>query len=453
MKIFYAVLLCFLLAGVAIGLFASRTNRADLPSMVITTHKIDSGREKQLAVNGESFPFFSTEGGAWNWVQDPRAVYYEGTHKKTYSGWVTKTGALQVGSYNHSTDTVTIVTIRKRWQKDDHANPAFLIRPDGRIMIFYSVHNGRSIISRLSRNPEDISEWEKEIIISSQGKITYPNPMQLSSENNRIYLLWRGRTWKPTVSVSDDGVNWTHPKVLIEEKGRESEHIRPYVKTDSNGKDIFHLAFTEDTPAVEPYNSIYYMKYQNGAFYKVDGTKIKDLAEIPIRHSEADLVYDSRKTNVRSWIWDVAGDESGNPVIVYTRFPEEKDHRYHYARWNGSSWDDYEITTAGGWFPQTIKGKSQRETYYSGGIALNHANPSVVYLSKPTTGVFEIEKWTTPDGGKTWESEPITIQSTSNNVRPLVPHGYKGDRDYVLWMHGDYVHFTEYNTTIKMLTP
>lgn len=445
MKKFYAVLLCFMMAGIAIGLFVVSTNLTYLTSMDQTTHKIVSGHEKLITVNGEAFPSFSTDGGAWCWFQDPRAVYNKGIHEKTYSGWVTKAGALQVGSYDHSTNTVTVVTLRKKWQKNDHANPAFLIRPDRRIMMFYSVHNGKSIISRLSRNPEDISAWEKEITISSKGRFTYPNPMQLSGENNRIYLLWRGQAWKPMITMSYDGVNWTRPRVLIQEKGRESYSIRPYLKAYSNGKDTFHLAFTDGHPENEPHNSIYYVKYQNGAFYKADGTWIKDLAEIPIRHSEADLVYDGGKNNVRAWVWDVASDESGNPVIVYTRLPKETDHRYHYARWNGFKWEDHEITTAGGWFPQTLEGKSQREPHYSGGIVLNHANPSVVYLSKPTDGVFEIEKWTTSDDGKTWKSERITSRSTNNNVcPPVVPREYKGVRDHVLWMNGDYVHYIQH---------
>ena len=45
--------------------------------------------------------------------------------------------------------------------------------------------------------------------------------------------------------------------------------------------------------------------------------------ELPLVHERADLVYDGRATDVRAWIWDVAADESGHPVIVYTRLPAD----------------------------------------------------------------------------------------------------------------------------------
>jgi len=418
-----------------------------------TTYRIAGGRPEKRPLDGKGFPALSPD-GAWCWVQDPRAVYHKGRHRRTYSGWVTRAGALQVASYDHETREVRVVTLRKRWHRNDHANPAFLVRADGRIMAFYSTHNGKRLFSRVSKRPEDISAWDDEIIVSSQGRITYPNPMQLSAENDCIYVLWRGRTWKPTFAVSDDGVTWSAPKVLIQEKGREAHDIRPYLKAACDGVDTFHLAFTDGHPRDEPQNSIYYAKYRNGAFHKADGTRIKGINDLPIRHSEADRVYDARQTNVRAWIWDVAGDASQNPVIVYTRLPKESDHRYHYARWDGAEWRDHEITAGGGWFPQTREGKKEREPHYSGGIALDHADPSVVYLSRPTDGVFEIEKWTTPDGGATWNREPISAGSAHNNVRPVVPHGWRGVGDHVLWMHGEYVgYYAGYDTAIRMVAP
>ena len=129
-------------------------------------------------------------------------------------------------------------------------------------------------------------------------------------------------------------------------------------------------------------------------------------------------VYDAEITGARAWIWDIAVDDSRNPVIVYAVYPEETDHRYRYARWNDGKWEDNEITNAGGgWFPQTQKGKKEREPHYSGGIILDHADPSIVYLSKKSNDIFEIEKWTTSNGGAEWISEKITTDSKKNNIR------------------------------------
>jgi hypothetical protein len=179
------------------------------------------------------------------------------------------------------------------------------------------------------------------------------------------------------------------------------------------------------------------------------------MAGLPIKHKDADLVYDANKTNVRSWIWDIAADGKDRPVIVYSRLPEETDHRYHYARWTGKKWEDREICAAGPWFPETPEGKKEPEPHYSGGVTLDHADPSVVYLSRKIKGVFEIEKWTTRDDGKTWKSEALTTNSAHHNVRPFVVRGHpKKAEPRVLWMNNEkYVHYTDYRTAIKTDIP
>jgi hypothetical protein len=116
-------------------------------------------------------------------------------------------------------------------------------------------------------------------------------------------------------------------------------------------------------------------------------------------------------------------------------------------------WFDTEITPGGKWFPKTPMFSKEKEPYYSGGITLNHADPSVVYISRQVNKTFEIEKWVTGDQGKSWSTTAITTNSPSDNVRPVVPRGYEGKDDYLLWMRGDYVHYTNYHTGIWLLAP
>lgn len=83
-------------------------------------------------------------------------------------------------------------------------------------------------------------------------------------------------------------------------------------------------------------------------------------------------------------------------MIVFASFPSAADHRYHYARWTGTSWDVHEITLAGG----SIRGDGG-SPYYSGGITLDHEDPSRVYLSRQLGASWQVEAWTTADGGAT----------------------------------------------------
>ena len=406
-----------------------------------------------------------TDDGAWCWFSDPRAIYHRGEKEQTYAAWVTSAGDIMIGAYDHARGEIRTAVLHEKLERDDHDVPSILVRDDGRLMAFYSRHSKDDFYLRVSENPEDVSQWRPAQRLTMNDNDEYPadfrraycysNPFQLSRENGRIFLFWRGIGNKPCLSISEDGgQTWSKGKIVV--FPRETyKNQRPYVKYATNFRDRIHLAFTDGHPRNEPTNGIYYACYRNGAFYRADGSKITDLDSIPFGPRDADVVYDARLTNVRAWVWDVAGDENDDPAIVYTRLPAETDHRYHYARWDGTQWQDHEITAAGKWFPQTQRGKTEREPHYSAGVVLDHSNPSVVYLSRPVNGVFEIEKWTTPDSGKSWDAEAVTTNSKYDNVRPFVPWNSRpGNGPQVLWMSNRrYVHYTDFQTAIKMDVP
>jgi hypothetical protein len=363
---------------------------------------------------------------------------------------MTHDGKLRVGFYDHERGKVQAHTLKKDWGVDDHNVGSFLVLPDNRLMVFYATHGSKGLYCRSTKYPENIKDWEEEVTVVDGSGATYNHPVYLTEEK-RSYVFWRGRSWQPTFATSADGDKWSRPKIIIRQKGSvEYGDKRPYIKIVSEGRSSIHLVFTDGHPRKEPHNSVYYLRYENGAFYRADGRRVSSMDTLPIRHGESDVVYDANPTGIRAWVWDIALDNEGRPVIVYTRLPAETNHRYHYARWTGTKWIDRELCAAGRWFPQTPEGKKEPEPHYSGGICLDHSNPSVVYLSRPIAGVFEIEKWSTKDHGRTWESLSITESSTELNVRPVVPRGYAGKEDHVLWMRGQYAHFKKFKTAIKM---
>jgi|TARA_B110000914_G_scaffold224083_1_gene241038 hypothetical protein len=408
-----------------------------------------------------------SEDGAWCWFSDPRAVHL---NNKIYSGWVSSEGSIMVASYNEITKETKEFNLYSKFNKDDHANPSFLILPDKKIMIFFSAHSKNGIdegsidggISyTISTNPESISSWEplKKIPQTFEGKklLCYTNPIMLSEENNRIYLFWRGADWKPTFSYSDDlGINWSNPKKLLQ--STKILYKRPYVKVVSNGKDEIHFAFTDGHPRNEPFNNIYYLKYKKGNFYKSNGTIIGNNSSLPLEHEDCDIVYDSHKeflksrNAVKSWIWDIALNEDGYPAIVYTRLPEETKHIYYYANWDGGNWQNSMISPAGSSFPRFKRNKEQRdpEPHYSGGIYLDHENTNTVYYSKPVNDIFEIFKAIKLN--EKWIESSITMESKKDNVRPYSIMGAdKNAKTQLLWMYNDYYQsYTDYKTKIKM---
>ena len=381
-------------------------------------------------------------GGAWSWFGDPRGVHHVGAQRRTYLGWVDVRGTVKVASFDH--DTRQRVTSVMRWRLDDndHANPSLHVLPDGRLMVFYNKHAGPRMYYRTSLRPEDVRAWssEKTMPTNTAGRdkgYSYPNPIWLS-ESKRLWLFWRGGNWQPTfASTKNAGGTWTPARTLIEEPGQ-----RPYVKYASNGRDKIHFAFTEGNPGSAETN-INYAYYKAGALYRADGTRIKGMGKLPLSPKEADSVFD---TDEKTWVHDIALDRAGRPIIVFTTLPSETKHNYRYARWTGKAWKTFPVTAAGG----SIGDGSGRDRYYSGGITLDHENPSVVYLSREVKGTFEVETWQTSDGGRTWTRKAVTSGSSTQNVRPISPRGLRSffDDMSVVWMRGAYSHYLNYQTDI-----
>ena len=417
--------------------------------------------ETQIALNeevGESVTM--TEDGAWCWFSDPRAIYYQGKHQRTYSGWVTADGSIAIGYYDHDLDTVVTRIIDEKLQVDDHNNPSFTMDKQGRLMIFYSKHSAKSpMILARAVDPEDIDAWEdpKELELNdstlfpdASNTYTYTNIVRLSEEQDKLYLFWRGVDFKPNFSTSvDNGDNWSSGNILILPE-RTYRNRRPYLKVGTNDRDIIHFAFTDGHPRNEPTNSIHYAKYRDQQLFKADGSQIKSWSELPLDPDESDLVYDASETGEKAWIWDVAGDYQDNPVLVYSRFPDDSTHIYYYAYWNENGWKNVKLVNSGKWFPETPEGKEEREPNYSGGITLDHSNPSIVYLSVNKNGVFEIEKWETNDGGQNWEITALTENSNRSNIRPFVVR----NSQQVMWLNLEYYrHYTDYQAEVRMTLP
>lgn len=398
--------------------------------------------------------------GAWCWFADPRAVW---VGSQVVAGAVGKDGDIGVNVYDPRSGKRTLVSLAPGFERDDHASPALLRLPDGRLAAFFSKHAGADMFMATTVSANDVTTWTKPVAINpndpgyigpkgASNAYCYPNPQLLSGERNRLFLFWRGMNWKPTFAVSNDqGATWSKGRIVVGDSEGNPEN-RPYMKVAGDGKSRIHLAFTDGHPRNEPTNSIYYLRYERGSFRTVRGEKIADIGQLPIKPSQADVVYDGKAEGVRAWIWDVADDGKGSPVITYSRLPSEDKHYYRYARWDGRRWVDRPIVFGGKWFPSTPKGQTEPEPHYSGGVALDHNDTRFVYLSRPIGGQFEIERWFTPDGGDSWSHVAITGNSKHPSVRPFVVRGKRPDDrgPNVVWMNAQkYAFYTNYAATIQ----
>jgi hypothetical protein len=235
-----------------------------------------------------------------------------------------------MSAYAHTTGKIEHHTVYEKFQADDHVVPSILILQDGKLMIFFTKHNGTMYYTK-THKPEDISGWEEISSLDMGNMLCYSNPVMLKKEKNRIYVFFRGGyDWKPSFITSDDlGRTWSEPEVMVGKPGEDKTN-RPYTKVISDGKKRIWFAFTDGHPRKEPMNSIYVLYYEKGNFYQVNGKKLGSMKDIPIDQNKVMKAYDGVKTKVRSWIWDIALDDKGNPVIVYTTLNEETVHKYYY---------------------------------------------------------------------------------------------------------------------------
>nr|MBC8146456.1 BNR-4 repeat-containing protein [Bacteroidota bacterium] len=403
-----------------------------------------------------------TDDETWCWFSNPRAIYY--SNNEIITGWVKKDGSVEVASLNLESGENKLNTIFPQLEPDDHDNPAFTVLPDGNIFTMFAWHSTKKgVISNTTTNKGDILTFGENVVFKPKSDellekfpretYTYTNPFFLEKEN-KLFVFGRWIGFKPNLIISsDNGKTWDEQHVVISSQPFDPNN-RPYVNYYSDGKSKIHLIFTDGHPRNEPLNSVYYCYYQKGAFWKVDGTKICNLSELPFTAKDASVVYKATETTGIAWIADIVV-KNKKPVILYSRHPAETDHRYRYAWYNSESekWEDYEICRAGKWFPQTQEGKVEREPHYMGNLTFNPRNPNVVYLSRQINNRFEIEKAETSDFGKTWKTTAITSNSAFDNVRPIVPqYQPKNAKTVVMWMENKkYIHYTNYDTSIKYL--
>lgn len=407
-------------------------------------------KKPQMKLDGGGFQV--TSEGAWCWFADPRALHYEnkdGSINKTYIGYIDIHGNIKAMQYDFKRKRQEEVLIRSYFQPDDHNNPTFLILPDERVMIFYSRHTDEPCFYyRVSREPGDITTLGEEKIIKTRNNTTYPSPFILSDDPEHIYLCWRGIGWHPTIaklSLPDQEHNlkvvWG-PHQMVKSTG-----ARPYAKYMSNGKDKIYLAYTTGHPDNEIPNYLYFnsIDIRTLQLKDVRGNVLSTIADSTFKVSKTtDYAMQYPYTLVdspseRDWVWQVASDKKGNPVIAMVRISSNKEsHDYYYAQWNGNEWRKTFLANAGGHFHQT----PNLEKCYSAGMAIDPVHTNEVYCSLPVEGkygrVYEIVKYILSEDGKIASTEMITRNSKLNNIRPYVIPDSENTPLRLVWMYGEY---------------
>lgn len=400
------------------------------------------------------------DNGGWCWFQDERAVVVGGTlvfgsvANRLGTDGANRGGNIEVTAVDLEGGASPVTTVlHDRLEDDDHDAPALLVLEDGRLLAVYARHGtDRFVRVRVSTNPRDITSWEAENRIERQAGVTYSNLFLLPTAADgqpRIYDFYRGEHWNPNWIVSNDlGQSWRYGGRLVAFDGR------PYVKYVSNNIDTIHFITTEHHPH-NYNNSLYHAYIKAGAIYRSDGTRICDLEDAPIQPTQATTVFAGDADHV-AWPCDMHLGAHGHPCVAYSvqkqRIPDGI--HYRYAKWNAKAWDDHFLAHAG-------TALYTGEEHYTGLVALDPADPNHLYISTDANPVtarpliskndgqrhYEIFEGRTGDGGATWRWQPVTQDSVSDNIRPIVPAG-QGSHRILLWLRGTYTSYTKYDLDV-----
>lgn len=422
------------------------------------------------------------DNGAWSWFMDERAIVHDGKlivgsvravgdfKNDAAPGW----GNVEIAVYDLASGQVRQTVLHPRFEQDDHDGPALMPMPDGRYLAVYTKHAiERRIYWRFSE-PRDPLAWgpaseletpgaDAEAFTSRGNNTTYSNLFRMPS--GRIYNFFRGVDHDPNYLYSDDEARtWRYGGRLLH--GRDG--YSPYLKYAYDGQGSIHFIVTDDHPRNFD-NSIYHGVIRDRRLHLSDGTvrgKLSESAEVDVRAWDFTKVFQGDPDNV-GWVIDLELDAGQRPYAVFSVQKDGRglpprqggmDHRYHYARWDGSAWRTREIAYAGTrLYPF--------EDDYTGLAALDPNDPNVIYISTdadPVTGTplisradsrrhRELYRGTSADNGVTWRWEPLTANSSADNLRPLVPK-WKDRRTALIWMRGTYVHNRgEWNTAVAGL--
>ncbi len=412
--------------------------------------------------------------GAWTWFNDERAIFHNGF---LYSGYVRSDGYAGVTRYDPATGAAIHMQLGTTASKefDDHNNPSLTVLPDGRLLAVYSRHStDYHFFHRTSKvaNPASDSDWNAVQTVSTTARNSYANTYRLSAEANKLYNFHRDIDWNPTLTrSSDNGVTWDTPVHFIDAPNR------PYPRYISNHSDRIDLIYTDGHPGSMPC-WVYHLYYKAGEFCKTDGTVVKTLATLPLDHSAGErgtIVYpystaawgsgdgpDDWIPSGRGWTWDIHYGTDGHPVCAFqvqinigSGAWEDNRIYYYYARWTGTEWQRRFIAKAG----RSLAG----DNHYGGGMAIDPDDPRVVYISTDAANPFDLddiydhplgpdaryEIWRgfTADGGLTFTWQPVTENSLSDNMRPIVPENHGRTRN-VLWFNGTYASYWSFSTKV-----
>jgi BNR repeat-containing family member len=373
------------------------------------------------------------------WLNQTSSVYYSDIHRRTYMGWVSSTGTIMIGAYDHDLGQMLSPVPMHQWPiSDDHGAPAIHVitkGPDkGKLLIAYALHNS-TLFCRRTTNPEDISAWDPVQTITTR-KSTYPKLAELS--NGLIYVLFRGdakgggqsmgvlkgspnggRSWGADVDVVNFGpATITYPGALRSFGNR------------------LHILF--NVPALGGTSQTVYHAWRDetGVWRKANGTALT----LPITQSSMPSIYTGPSSR-NLVLGDLRLDPIGRPVLTFmTSLP--------YVSTFGASCPAYRAKFNGS-FWQVKSVPSAVQIYYPSGLVIDPQDTDRLVSVARIGGEYELRSYMTVNEGTTWSATTLVRQPQPMTRPVFVENGTPEFR--LTWLDVTrYNRYTDFLTNLRL---
>ena len=385
--------------------------------------------------------------GSWVWYTSPQSIIHNNT---AYIGAIDNDGNIKAVVFKEGKRQKEEITLREKYEPDEHSHPAFLTLDDNRIMVIYSGHFQKNSFHYKVSAPDDLtklSEEKRAVVTNNNSTFTYPN---IFKSNEGFYVTYRGENWHPTIAKLSYPDKNNEIKIIQSPRQIvQSTAQRPYVRYFSKDNKIY-MAYTLGHADNELPNPIFFSVLDPDTLklYDVQGTLLKDIDSSPFEITKdiknPALVVENDE-NSRNCVWDLILDKDNIPLILYAKIsPDKQKHDYYFAYWNKNEWIKEKLFDNASYF-HGVKGV---EETFSGGLAFDKNNPKRIFMSVPKKGLFgkkyEIVQVELDDKYKIKDTKQITRNSLSNNVRPQTLKGL----NRLLWLYGKYDYWYHSNKNI-----
>jgi rhamnogalacturonyl hydrolase YesR len=440
------------------------TPGSDSPSSGTPGNENDGGNsEAENWVNGDLIQF--NDNGGWCWYQDERVIV-DSDNNQIVVGSVasggSRSGDVEIVNWDIASQQGSRFYLDTMNYPDDHDAPAIIQAPGEGYVAMWAGHNDDcysyyNTYNESSWGTTQSFDWSPYGCPTSTGKrITYSNMWYL---NDTLHSFVRSLDTSPNdIYTNNHGSSWSLGGRLTSTP--RVGYVAGYYKYWGDNSDRIDFLATEAHPRDND-NSLYHGYRQGRSIYNTHGEVIdsdatdrsaQDIGNYTQVFATGSTVNGLRLEHL--WNADLVRYDDGIIAAIGTARvsgtgSNDPDKRLLYFRFDGESWQTTYLARAG-----TKLYDSEQD--YTGLGALDPNDSQVIYISTPYNpntdqgdyyGKKEIWKGVSCDNGASFTWEPVTANSTMDNLRPVVPK-WDENNTALLWMRGDYHSAQNYDTDI-----